>query len=266
VPPGSTAFSTTFSQDTTATVEMTACNITVCKSGAVPVVVKFTSPTPTPSATPVPGTPTPIPTAAPVGPPATVNVQWTASHGGAGSQIDCFTQFAEDYNTITWEATNASPASQASGAKSFTTFRSAAGEVAIKATVCLNANCTVSNTVYLVAGAEPLQSGLAIVDPGEVCVPPGTFNVVAYFGGWNSGDPLPTGLLTFSNPTWMPSTFQLSVSPAVFNGKPGAIVSEYYFESYAQPEMEISVSYSGDATWPADSAGIVAVPVFCGEP
>jgi hypothetical protein len=242
---------------------MTACNITVCKSGVTPVVVKFTTATPTPSPTNVPGTPTPVPTAAPVGPPATVHVECTASSTGPGAQIDCFTQFAEDYNSITWEATNATPASSAGGAKSFTTFRDAAGDATVKATVCLNSNCTVSNTAVLVAGPPPAASALGLVDPGEVCTPPGSFQLVAFFDGWDTGDSMPSGVLNFHNPTWAPTDIQMSISPGVFSGKPGAVMTTYYFEAYFQPPMDITVSYAGDGVWPSDSASISIVASAC---
>lgn len=257
VPPGSTAFSTTFNQDATATVEMTVCNITVCKTGSASVVVKFTTATPTASPTPLPGTPTPAPTAPPVGPPPLVHIECTWSGPGAGAQIDCATTFAEAYNTITWDTTNATPATLTTGSKSFQAFRSAAADATVRATVCLGAACTVSNTAEIPGHA--FITDLVLLDDTPTCNYFSEYTLTAFFGSWTPGDPVPAGVLHFDNSAW---GFVIDVPVVMLaNGKPGAAV-DFYFESPF--DHSIAVSYDGDGNWPADSLAVTVYASSCG--
>lgn len=250
-PPGSTAFSTTFTQDTTASIEMTACNVTVCRTGAAAVVIKFTTPTPPPSPTPPPGTPTPIPTAAPVGPPATVHIECTWSSTAPGAQIDCNTVFAEAYNTITWTTTNANPASLTTGSKSFQAFRSAPGVATVQATVCFGSSCTASN-VAQIPGTSAFNSALTIVDPGTQCTFQ-SFTLTIYFSSWSSGDPVPNGDLTVNATPTLSGPGPVPIQPNAFAGQPG-ISTTLFFDGPST--STITVSFPGDGTWPASNAQI----------
>ena len=259
VPPGSTAFSTTFSQNTSVIVEMTACNITVCRSGSTPVIVNFPSPTPTPAGTPVPGTPTPVPTSPAVGPPATVQIECTETTVASGSQIDCSTTFTEAFNSITWVATRANPSTVTTGSKFFTTMRTEPGDATVQATVCFGSNCTASNVATLPSGSS--APALTLADPGTVCVgfPPG-FTVTGFFAGWNPGDPIPTGTLFFSDGDEFFSQ-NVPIEPNAHTGQPGAAGS-FFFESPGT--MTVVVSYAGDSNWPADADQIVVTGQSCG--
>ena len=243
VAPGSTAFSTTFSQDATVSVEMTACNITVCRTGTKSVVVKFTTPSPTAAATPVPGTPTPTPTTPPVGPPpvVTVHCDWYAISGG--TQIDCLTEFNEAFNAVTWTTTGgASPASQSSGAKHFSTVGPTAGIVTVQAVVCYNAVCTTSNVASVVIGqAVTIIStdlcGAMISSAGHVA----TANV----DNWTSDRPLPTGAFS-----WIVNGNIVGVSVVGFGGTSASLSFVLGYTGFSIP---LVLEYSGDANWTASS-------------
>lgn len=245
VPAGSTAFSTTFTQDTSVTIEMTACNITVCKTGSTGVVVKFTSPTPTPSGTPVPGTPTPAPTTPPVGPPSSVTISCSYSPAGAQVQVDCATSFNEAYNTITWETTGgASPASSAGGAKHFTTFAPNGSSITVTATVCLGSACTVSNTAVVNSGGgpTPVNSVQTTVLSASICGSnPGTSDVTiyVYFDSWVGGDPVPTGSVAFFIEGNLAGT--ASIDPQ----EPLAVL----MTPVSYIETTFMAQYAGDANW-----------------
>lgn len=243
VPPGSTAFSTTFTTDTAATVEMTACNITVCKTGSTPVVVKFSTPTPTPSGTPVPGTPTPVPTVPAVGPPPAVTVTCLAVPAGSGYQIDCSTSFVEAYNTILWTTSGpASPTTDFSGSKHFTTFGPASGTITVQAQVCYNSVCTNSNVASVQLGQvqSQIQSNtcdLAFHQDGQ--------DVDASISNWDSSKPLPTGTITFvvngniQGTVGFQSGEPIAVMPLVLN--------------ISVPGNTLLIQYSGDSNWTAAS-------------
>ncbi|MCC6960467.1 MAG: FHA domain-containing protein [Dehalococcoidia bacterium] len=248
VPPGSTAFSTTFTTDTAATVEMTACNVTVCKTGSTPVVVKFSTPTPTPSGTPVPGTPTPTPTIAVAGPPPTVNVTCLATPSGSGNQIDCTTSFVEAYNTILWTTTGpASPTSDFSGAKYFTTYGPATGTITVQAQVCYNSVCTTSNVASVQLGQvpPPPPSPMVSVIDSDLCgIQIDPFNPATISGvvaNWDSSKPIPTGTMT-----WVANGNPIGSQSLV----PGENVA-YLTITYGQVGFGIplTVQYSGDPNW-----------------
>jgi len=245
VPPGSTAFNTTFTQDTSATVEMTACNITVCKTGSASVVVKFTTATPTPSATPVPGTPTPVPPTPAVGPPPAVHVECTWSGTGPGAEINCTTQFSEAFNSITWNATNASPASLTTGAKHFQTFRVAEGDVMVTATVCLGSTCTVSAPAFAPTG--PPGGPMAMTLGSNAC---GTLfqdfvvTLVVYLFSWTSGDPYPTGTVDF---------FVDGNSVGTGSILPGEPMAQAVATIPTGSGIPFAATYSGDANWLSSS-------------
>lgn len=243
VPPGSTAFSTTFTNDTTATVEMRACNITVCKTGSAPVVVKFSSPTPTPSATPAPGTPTPTPTVPAVGPPPSVNVTCVATPSGSGHQIDCTTSFVEAYNTIQWTTTGpASPTGDFSGAKQFTTYGPASGTITVQAQVCYNSVCTNSNVASVQLNQVPHVQKGTILD-ADVCSSPFHTDgdeIFATITNWVSSDPLPTGTVTFT----VEGTPQGTVGFI-----PGEATAKLAITLGVPGSMTLVVQYSGDSNW-----------------
>jgi hypothetical protein len=224
---------------------MTACNITVCKSGSASVVIKFTTATATPTATPVPGTPTPVPPTPAVGPPPTVHVECTWSHGGPGAQIDCFTQFSEAYNSITWTATNATPATLSTGAKHFQTFRDGAGDATVRATVCLGSVCTVSDIATAPAGAvpPPPPSPMAMALSSSICG--GSFNefemiIFVYLDSWTPDDPYPTGIVNF-----FIDGNSIGAAP-VDSGEPIAHTSAPMPNGTAIP---FTANYTGDSNW-----------------
>ncbi len=250
VPPGSTAFSTSFSKDTTAIVEMTACNITTCKSGSIPVVVKFTSPTPTPQATPLPGTPTPSPTVPAVGPPPLVTVNCDYQDIGSQAQITCETSFLEAYNTISWTTTGgALPATASGGAKSFTTYAPLSANITVQATVCYNAVCTTSNVAYVATEPAPLVMTSLDANICGATILDGPTLVTVYLIGAAPGDPFPTGTVSFS----VDSVPQGAVSvdsaqhQAVFN-----------IDLPSQGVWPLFMQYSGDANWAGASHSCTA--------
>lgn len=267
VPPGSTAFATTFSQNTSAIVEMTACNITICRSGSAPVNIVFTSPTPTPSATPQPGTPTPVPPTPAVGPPPAVEVNCSYADIGGQAKIDCSTSFFEAYNTITWNTTGgASPATAAGGSKSFTTYAPIPSNVTVQATVCLGSKCTVSNTAYVSPGPLPLQAPSppaqqSVVLTGSLCgdsAYPGEnpgFSVTVL-----GGSPSPTGTVSLSVE---------GVSQGIELIDPGDQSAEFYvnFQPDDVQSWHVVMQYSGDAHWlPATQSCSVGNASYEGNP
>ncbi|HNM78708.1 MAG TPA: hypothetical protein PKI89_10100, partial [Tepidiformaceae bacterium] len=252
VPPGSTAFSTTFTTDTTANVEMTACNVTVCKTGSASVVVKFTTPTPTPSATPAPGTPTPTPTTPAVGPPPSVNVTCLATPTGSGNQIDCTTSFVEAYNTILWTTTGpASPTSDFSGAKYFTTYGPATGTITVQAQVCYNSVCTTSNVASVQLGQvpPPPPQPLPSVLGSSFCGAPDPYatTIDAYVANWTSDYPVPTGQMT-----WIINGTLAGSATMVSGGSFGSF-AEILMPENLPGTGTLLVQYSGDGNWPSAS-------------
>ena len=253
VPPGSTAFSTSFSKDTTATVEMTACNITTCKSGSVPVVVKFTSPTPTPSATPLPGTPTPSPTVPAVGPPPVVAVNCDYQDIGSQAQIDCETSFLEAYNTISWTTTGgALPATASGGAKSFTTYAPLSANITVQATVCYNAVCTISNVAYVATTPVPPAALIATSLDSNLCgasVLSGPTQIIVYVLGGSSGDPFPTGTVSLS-------VDSISQGAAAVNSAQQQAV--FNVDLLNAGPWQLLMQYGGDANWAGASYSCTA--------
>ncbi|MGE3074233.1 MAG: FHA domain-containing protein [Dehalococcoidia bacterium] len=251
VPPGSTAFSTSFTKDTTATVEMTACNITNCVSGSAPVVVKFTTPTPSPSATPLPGTPTPSPTVPAVGPPPVVTVNCDYQDIGSQAQIDCETSFVEAYNTIAWTTTGgALPASASGGAKHFTTYAPLSANITVQATVCYNAVCTSSNVAYVLTSPAQESSQVTTALNGSLCgssVPPGMAQFVVYVLGGSSSDPPPTGSVSLS-------VNGMSQGIATVNSGQAVFMADLIDVS----TWNFLMQYSGDSTWTSAAYQCVA--------
>lgn len=249
VAPGATTFTTTFSQDTSLSVEMTACNVTVCKTGSATVVVAFPTATPTPTPTPATGTPTPTATPKPNGPPTFVPVQCTYAWVSGQAKIDCSTTFTEDYTEITWTATDAAPALVTTFAKTFTTYRSSAGTTTVQAKVCYASVCTNSAPVDVIVGAAPLmqsQTILTVEEPGSgYCESYITVYVAAVIANWTPELPVPTGTVDFFD-----------------NGNP--LGSQEGWDgnlAYLQAPLDVFVehiitaSYSGDGNWlPATSA------------
>lgn len=151
-----------------------------------------------------------------------------------------------------------------SGSKSFQTFRAAPGESTVQATVCFNGQCTVSNVAYLVA-PQALLSDVQIVH-NQPCFGsgPGTFFVTAFFNGWQPGDPLPSGVLTFEVPSWPFPVLDFAIQASAYNGTPGVVAGNYYFEGPGT--LSFTVSFAGDDNWPADSASVDVTGESCGGP
>lgn len=256
VAPGSTSFATTFSQNTAVNVEMTACNITVCTTGSAAVVVAFPSATPTP-ATPTPaGTPTPTPTGVPIGPPAVVPL--TCQHGSWTNgqvTVNCFTQFAESFNSITW-TTRADSGGQpgqiieqiSNGAKTYQQTLNQPGIRWYQATVCLGGNCTTSGPVKVDVPEAP-QLVLAPQWQWDQPLYDYCTDDVLYLTHVNpiSGVDNPTGSITFS---------------ILENGDPSTAISQIYpgegdsggyatvlFSFAPDSSYQITGQYSGDENW-----------------
>jgi hypothetical protein len=211
------------------------------------VVIKFSSPTPTPSSTPVPGTPTPVPTVPPVGPPPTVNVTCLATPISTGNQIDCTTSFVEAYNTIAWTTTGpAVPASDLSGAKHFTTYGPATGTNTVQAQVCFNSVCTTSNVATILPGqiVTQLQS--------DVCTSGFHFDgdpINAYIVNWDNSKPYPTGTVT-----WIVNGNTVGTS-GIPSGEPiAAIPVTLGITGSAVPLL---IQYTGDANWTSTTLSCV---------
>lgn len=249
VAPGATTFTTTFSQNTSLSVEMTACNITVCKTGSASVVVAFPTATPTPSPTTAAGTPTPTPTPKPNGPPAFVPVQCTYAWVSGQAKIDCSTTFTEDYTEITWTATDATPALVTTFAKTFTTYRASAGTTTVQAKVCYASVCTSSAPVDVIVASAPLvmSTVLGLTGPsGDVCDST-PVQLYAYIANWDVDKPYPTGTISFFDQG------NLLGSMPVSSGEPEALFSALFSEG----DHSISASYSGDSVWtPATSTNV----------
>ncbi len=251
VAPGSTSFATTFNQDTSFSVEMTACNVTVCKTGSASVVVAFPTATPTPSPTTAAGTPTPTATPKPNGPPAYVPVQCTYAWVSGQAKIDCSTTFTEDYTEVTWTATNAAPPLVTTFAKTFTTYRASAGTTTVQARVCYASVCTNSAPVDVIVGAAPqvqTQAILIIQPPGSnYCDQYVSVYLAAIVANWTPNLPEPTGSVVFfdggnligSQQGWDGNLAYLEATLDVFI------------------EHNITASYSGDSNWTPATAGPV---------
>lgn len=114
---GKTAFTTAFSSDTTAAVQVTACNANACKSGSSTATVKF----PPPGATAAPttaspgggGTPTPAP------PPSGQTLVCNAAGTQLQKTVSCSTSFDGQYSSIAWSAPGVNPPDASAGTKSF---------------------------------------------------------------------------------------------------------------------------------------------------
>lgn len=249
VAPGATSLATTFTQDTAINVEMTACNVTVCKTGSVAVNVAFPAATPTP-VTPTPaGSPTPTPTPRPVGPPPIVYVSCTA----AAAAIDCSTAFTESYNAITWTATGASPKTETTGAKTFTVSPASPGTTTVRATVCLGSECTTSSPVQVVVGAQQQQLG-------------SSWTLGQFADHYSSGDPIvlelffadlvpantppPAGSATFYWSMLGDGGFNtFAFAPVTGTTAPQAVTTGTLPCEIPESGMWIAASYSGDANW-----------------
>ncbi|MCO5200332.1 MAG: FHA domain-containing protein [Chloroflexi bacterium] len=247
VPPGSTSFATTFSQDTSLSVEMTACNVTVCKTGAAAVVIAFPTATPTPSPSVAAGTPTPTATPLPNGPPLTVPLLCTYAWVSGQAKIDCSTSFSEGYTEITWTASGATPAAVTTFAKTFTTYRASAGTTTVQAKVCYASVCTNSAAVDVIVGSAPLvmSTVLNLVGPeGDVCDST-PVQLYAYIVNWDPNGPYPTGLITFYDQGAPIGTLPVE------SGEPQAILNTTF---PGDGDHSIYATYSGDSTWsPASS-------------
>jgi hypothetical protein len=164
------------------------------------------------------------------------------------SQIHCSVDpFTEAFNVITWKTTLMTPAELATGAKSFTGTRTGPGDATVQATVCYGAVCTVSNMAFLPSGSY--NPGLVITHE-QACVgfPPG-FTVSLYFGGWNPGDPVPTGSVTLEGTGIEPmQTHIIPIQPNAYAGYPGGSAS-FFFETPGT--MTITGTYAGDGVWPS---------------
>jgi hypothetical protein len=262
VPPGSTSFATTFSQNTSLSVEMTACNVTICNTGAAAVVIAFPTATPTPSPSVAAGTPTPTATPLPNGPPLTVPLQCTYAWVSGQAKIDCSTTFSEDYTEITWTATNAAPALVTTFAKTFTTYRASGGTTTVQAKVCYGAVCTNSAPVDVIVESAPvveISPTLVLAKSHEgpdVCA----YNTMVDF--------------TVTATNWQPNLPEITGPVAFFdNGQPigttttwdGPTAYLYDILFLDAGPHSITASYAGDSDWTSSTAGpLVFDAIVCG--
>ena len=261
VPPGSTSFATTFSQDTSLRVELPACNGRGCTPGSAAGVGAPPTPTPTPSPTGAAGTPTPTPTPLPNGPPMSVPLLCTYAWESGQAKIDCSTSFSEAYTEITWTASDATPATVTTFAKTFTTYRASAGTTTVQAKVCYASVCTNSAPVNVIVGAAPLvqnQTLLSLEEPSiYYCDFYPMVSLRAWILNWASGLPEPTGTVSFFD------NGNLIDSQQAWDGNLAYLDTVIdQMTSHA-----ITASYSGDANWSPASSGAIYFDAFaCGLP
>ena len=257
-PPGATTFVTSFSNDTVASVSMTACNSTLCTSGVQAVTVKFPPPgaTATPSPTPTVN-PSATPTPPPGNPPPVVPITCNYVSGSNPVQVNCSTTFSEPYTDITWTATNASPASVTNANKNFTTFRQGAGSVTVTAKVCYYAKCTTSSS----ATVTPVDPPPTPTPTVSLLISTTTSATAEYFCG--SGDPI-----SFSA-TVSPSSATGSVTFTVQGGggATGSLDGGYTTATSPQTKNEgnynVTASYSGDSGHAASTGFTTLVVENC---
>lgn len=256
-PPGSTTFATAFSDNTVASVGMTACNSAACTTGVQAVTVKFpppgatATPTPTPTVNPS-ATPTPPPGSAP--PVVPISCSYVA--GTNPAQVNCVVSFSEPYTEITWTATNGSPATVTNVSKSFTTFRQGSGSVTVTARVCYYASCTTSSEAVVSpsdATPAPLVSTTttATASYTSSCDGPPPY---IFFSATVSGGS-PTGSVTFSVDGTNGGSGYGTLSGGV------ATASSPQFKPYGN--YTVTATYSGDSGH-APSTGFTQLFVSCG--
>ncbi len=148
-----------FDEDTSTTVVLTACNITICRSTSAVEAIRFpvvnTLSTTTGSATP--GQPVPPP------PPKTGIVVSCATGFDAISgvaQVNCIAVFPDGtpYTSITWSAPGATPPGQTSQSDTFTTTVADPNQtIRITATICNYSDCSTSDVYELSFGATVVE-------------------------------------------------------------------------------------------------------------
>jgi len=116
---GKTVLTTTFTANTNATIQVSACNLNACTQGTAAVAVVF--PPVTPTGTPVPSatpsvTPTPTPSTPPAGPDLTCVVSGPMNQ----SDVTCSTTFSGTYSAIIWQAPGDDKPVPGAGAKTWT--------------------------------------------------------------------------------------------------------------------------------------------------
>ncbi|MEO6398374.1 MAG: Ig-like domain repeat protein, partial [Tepidiformaceae bacterium] len=253
-PPGATTFTTTFSDNTVASVSMTACNSAACTAGAQAVTVKF--PPPGATTTPAPS-PTVNPSATPTPPagsaPPMVPISCSYVPGSAPSQVNCVVSFSEPYTDITWTATNGTPTTVTNSSKTFTTYRDgSSGTVTVRARVCYYASCTTSADAVVSPpsdSAAPLLVATSTSANAEyVCA-----NSSTDLFGSVSGGSTPTGTVTLTVDAG-------AAGSATLSG--GSWSRTHPQELASQPATHsFTASYSGDATHaPSSASGTFSFP------
>lgn len=250
---GQTTFSTNFTSDTTATIQLTACNVTVCTSASRQVVVSFagggspTNPPPPPTGTAPPGGGSSAP--------QNVALFCTASVEGNVGVVNCQVTAATPFSTVQWTAGGASPSSGLSDTSFFSTQRTTSGTVTVNASACDGAACASAPpaSVYL-----DLRRSISMYSESwqQACEDESPY-IGAYFSG-ESG-PAPTGTVTFSDETTALATV------AVQNGEgSGAWFS--WAPPHSPGSHTIRMVYSGDANYRSTAIEIPFTFENCTQP
>jgi hypothetical protein len=175
-----------------------------------------------------------------------VNVNCISYPSGSGSEIDCSATFSEAFNTISWTTTGpASPTSQSSGSKQFTTFGPPNGTITVQAEVCFNAVCTTSPvaTVQIGQTVSQLEPNLC---NGFIFDPYTAFPLTAQILNWNSSKPVPTGVVT-----WIVNGNIVASAPVQPTSAQPTADSSFTVGEPFQSGLPLTVQYSGDSNWTA---------------
>ncbi|MGE5596913.1 MAG: FHA domain-containing protein [Hyphomicrobiales bacterium] len=161
---GKTTLTTNFTSNTTATIGISACNVTMCTSSSRPVTVNFDD-AGGGTSTPPPTTPPPPPP--PTGPAAPTNVQvvCSATSSVAPADINCTVTAVGGFTSISWQAAGGSPASGSGPGPSFSTFRDSPGTVTVSVTACSGSACTTASAVQVTL-TEALIFTSGFISPG----------------------------------------------------------------------------------------------------
>ncbi|MCC7366416.1 MAG: FHA domain-containing protein [Dehalococcoidia bacterium] len=139
---GQVAFTTTFTSNTTATIQMAACNGTLCTSSSRQVVVDFSAGgdgtvTPPPATATTPSGVTPVSTA-----PQNVGMVCSAQNVAGVGVVTCSVSATTPFTSVQWSAGGGSPSSGSTADSTFSTQRATSGTVSVSASACNGALCT----------------------------------------------------------------------------------------------------------------------------
>ncbi len=140
-----------FEEDTSATIVLSACNITICRSTSAVEAIRFpvVNTLSTDSGSTTPGQPVPPP------PPTTgitISCATTFNAIEQSAQISCVAAYPDGtpYTSITWSAPGAEPANQTSLSTTFTTFTNdPEAVIRVTATICNYSVCSTSDPFEL---------------------------------------------------------------------------------------------------------------------